>query len=131
MKPNGLPRHEKLKSRSDIDALFQRGQRFSVYPVLTWYRSAPADGKGGLEAGFSCSKKHFKKAVDRNRAKRLMREAWRLQKSTLLSFVQENGLQLQVFLIFLDKTLPDYETIYAAIGKSIQQLKKKTHEAAH
>jgi ribonuclease P protein component len=132
MKPNGLPRAQKLKSRSAIDALFRGGQRFSVFPVLTWYHWAPApSGKGGIEAGFSCSKKHFKKAVYRNRVKRLLREAWRLQKGELLGFAQENGLQLQVFLIFLDKSLPDYNTIYAAVGKSLQQLKKKHHEAAH
>jgi ribonuclease P protein component len=132
MKLNGLPRQQKLKSRSAIDALFRGGQRFSVYPVLTWYRwTASTEGKGGIEAGFSCSKKHFKKAVDRNRVKRLMREAWRLQKSELLLFAQEQNLKAEVFLIFLDKTLPAYETIYAAVGKSLLQLKKKQHEAAH
>ncbi|WP_165871561.1 ribonuclease P protein component [Flaviaesturariibacter flavus] len=131
MKPNGLPRRQKLKSRSAIDALFRGGQRFSVFPVLSWYRWAPAEGRdSGIGVGFSCSKKHFKKAVDRNRVKRLMREAWRLQKAELLAFATENGLKLEVFFIYIDKTLPEYETIFAAVGKSLRQLKKKYHETA-
>ncbi|RYZ22482.1 MAG: ribonuclease P protein component [Chitinophagaceae bacterium] len=131
MKQYGLPKSQKLKNKSAIDAVFAGGQRFSVFPVLTWYRATPAEGRAaGIQAGFSCSKKHFKKAVDRNRVKRLMREAWRLQKAEIQDFAAQNGLRLELFLIYLDKTLPEYDTIFAAVGKSLRQLKKKHHEAA-
>ncbi|RYY90439.1 MAG: ribonuclease P protein component [Chitinophagaceae bacterium] len=131
MKRYGLPATEKLKSRKAIDALFQGGQRFSVFPLLVWHRWAAQSAEPGLLAGFSCSKKHFKRAVDRNRIKRLMREAYRLQKPALLDALKDGAMRGELFFIFIDKTLPDFESIHAAMGKSLRQLQKKSHEAAH
>ncbi|GAB4091321.1 ribonuclease P protein component [Flaviaesturariibacter terrae] len=131
MKRYGLSRTEKLKSRKAIDALFREGRRFSVFPVLTWYRWT-AGGKGpALQAGFTCSKKHFKRAVDRNRVKRLLREAYRLQKPDFLDWATAQGLRGELFFVFIDKELPTLESLQAAVGKSLRTLQKKSHEAAH
>ncbi|GAA4324610.1 ribonuclease P protein component [Flaviaesturariibacter amylovorans] len=127
MKPNGLPKQARLKHRSAIDALFKGGQRFSVFPLLTWHRYLP-EGTDGLQAGFSCSKRHFKKAADRNRVKRLMREAYRLQAAGLREQVAETGGGLHLFFIYLDKQLPEYDAMYTAMGRALKQLKKKRHE---
>ncbi|MDB5243345.1 MAG: rnpA [Spirosoma sp.] len=129
MKPSGLPRHARLKSRTDIDELFAGGQRFSVFPLLLWHRTLPG-GPATLQAGFTCSKKHFKKAVDRNRVKRLMREAYRLQAASLRGRVAEGDAGLHLFFVFIDKQLPEYPAIFAAMGKALQQIKKKTYEGA-
>ena len=131
MKRFGLSTSEKLKSRKAIDALFRGGQRFSVFPVLVWHRWTATAEEPGLQAGFTCSKKHFKRAHDRNRVKRLLREAYRLQKPELLEWVRARGLHGELFFVYIDKTLPTFESIHTAVGKSLRQLQKKSHEAVH
>jgi len=127
MSANSLPAIQKLKSRKAIETLFRQGQRFPVFPVLIWHRWDKTE-KGGVQAGFACSKKHFKKAVDRNRIKRQMREAYRLQKAALMETAAEKQQEVQLFFVYTGKTLPEYADLYKAIGKSLRQLNAKVHE---
>lgn len=76
---NTFPKHERLCSRKAIEALFAGGNRaFSAFPLRVVYRHASE-----LQILVSVSKRHFKHAVDRNRAKRQIREAWRLNRDIL------------------------------------------------
>ena len=127
-KPFGFPNKEKLKSRKAIESLFASGHRFSVFPVMVWYKMAKHETGGSLHVGVSCSKKHFKKAVDRNRVKRLLREAYRLQKAELVEAVDNNSVKLEVFFVFIDKTLPTFPTIQASMKKCLASLQKKANE---
>jgi ribonuclease P protein component len=77
-----------------------------------------------LQATFSVSSKNFKKAVERNRIKRLMREAYRLQKSLLQNELEENQKNLAVFIIYTGNSLPEFENIFEKMGTAIQQLVK-------
>lgn len=70
---------EKLKSTRTIDLLFTEGKSVSKYPLRLVYVANP-NSEQKLQTGVSVSKKYFKKAVDRNRYKRLLREAYRLNK---------------------------------------------------
>jgi ribonuclease P protein component len=78
-----------------------------------------------LQAGFGAGARHFKKAVDRNRIKRLSREAYRLQKNPLLQRLEEKRLSLAVFFIYTGKELPDYGTVSDKIGVALQKLIKE------
>ena len=73
---------EKLKSRKVIESLFSNGHSFTVYPLKVLYK-IETDKEGILQAGVAVSTRQFKKAVDRNRIKRLMRESYRIQKNDL------------------------------------------------
>lgn len=72
------------------------------------------------------SNKNFKRAVDRNRIKRLAREAWRVQKSILEESLKNKTLS--VFLIYTQKELPDYKTIYDKTGLILKKLVKIINE---
>jgi ribonuclease P protein component len=68
--------------------------------------------------------KNFKKAVDRNRIKRIMREAYRLQKGFLKSELENEQKNLAVFIIYTSNTLPEFENIFEKMGSVLQQLQK-------
>lgn len=77
--PFTYPKSEKLKSRKTIDVLFSKGKSVSKYPLRLVYAEVP-DQVEVLKTGVSVSKKYFKKAVDRNYFKRVLRETYRLNK---------------------------------------------------
>ena len=78
-----------------------------------------------LQAGFGASRRNFKRAVDRNRIKRLSREGYRLQKEPLLRRLQEKGTSMDVFFIYTGKDLPAYTTVAEKIGVALQKLIKE------
>ena len=79
------PKSEKLKSRKTIDLLFSKGKTISKFPLRLVYVEVDLDVNEKIKFGVSVSKKHFKKAVDRNYFKRVLRECYRLNKNILLS----------------------------------------------
>jgi ribonuclease P protein component len=131
---------EKLKSRKRIERVFREGKSFSVFPYKVVFLLTAAPGPvsdpgkpqsipqaaAPLQAGFGASSRNFKKAVDRNRIKRLSREAYRLQKGPLLDQLTQQGRSLAVFFVFIGKELPDYQTVSAKIGVALQKLIKET-----
>ena len=119
-----LGKDERLKSRKAIDQLFKEGQRFSVPPFRVCYQFTAAE----LKFGITVPAKNFKKAVDRNRVKRLAREAWRLQKNELQQVLPEKNKGLNVFLIYTAKELPDYSLIEAKISIVLKKFLKLVNE---
>lgn len=77
------PRTEKLKSKTTIDLLFASGKSVAKYPLRLVYVPLPNGEDSAIKMGVSVSKKYFKKAVDRNYYKRLLRETYRLNKNLL------------------------------------------------
>ena len=73
---------EKLKSKKLIDQLFTEGKSVSAFPLRLVYMPTTFEDEVPVKTGVSVSKRNFKKAVDRNRIKRLMRESYRLNKAT-------------------------------------------------
>ena len=85
-------------------------------------------GTAGLQAGFAVSSKHFKKAVDRNRIKRLLRETYRLQKHELAGNLEKQQKQLAVFFIYLGNELPEYQPLFERTGAVLKRLIKMINE---
>ena len=120
-------KEEKLKSRKAIEQLFSGGRSFSNFPFrVLWSFNEPSTAS--LQTGFAVSSKHFKKAVDRNRVKRLMREAYRLQKSELQDQLKQQQKHLTVFFIYVGNELPEYQFIFDKTGNVLSRLLKITDE---
>ena len=77
------PKNEKLKSKITIGLLFSEGKSVSKYPLRLVYHSGALGDEQPLKVGVSVSKKYFKKAVDRNYFKRVLRETYRLNQHLL------------------------------------------------
>jgi len=119
---NTYPKHEKLKSKTTIDLLFSEGKSVSKYPLRLVYVPTVLENEARIKFGVSVSKKYFKKAVDRNYFKRVLRETYRLNKQILL----ENMEQPYAFMFF-------YQTkdklSYSEINEKTIQLFHKFVEA--
>ncbi len=108
------PRKEKLKQKREIDLLFEKGKWLSQGNLriisLDLEKKPQEDfSLNNQKFGVSVSKKYFKKAVDRNRIKRLLREVYRLNKEVYLEYF---GTQTLAMFFWVSKEKPtDYKTL--------------------
>ncbi len=118
MKKNTFRKQERLCSKKHIEELFAGdSQSFTAYPLRVVFASMEGTEESTQDNFFkvliSVSKRHFKHAVSRNRIKRLIREAWRLNKHILTESVGTQRLML-AFIWMSDKTA-DYATITSSV----------------
>jgi ribonuclease P protein component len=113
---------ERLKSRKVIGSLFKEKQSVGSFPLRFFYVKSLAEDCFTMQSAFSVSKKHFKKAVDRNRLKRLMRECLRLNKERLLLFLDEKGIKIAGMWVYLGTEIIDYQEMNKALIKCINKL---------
>jgi ribonuclease P protein component len=125
LKRYGFGRKEKLKSRKQIEELFLNGKNFSVYPLRVTYQFLPSE-ETVVQVGVTAGKKYFKKAVDRNRIKRLIREAYRLQKNDLVETLKQKRQKGFLFFVYTDKTIASFSVITGAMSKALKRLEKIT-----
>lgn len=123
-----LGKESKLKSRNIIQQLFSEGKHILVYPLKAVYIFG--NEKHHLQAGVSASKRNFKKAVDRNRIKRLIRETYRLQKPKLESYLIQNKQNLSIFFMYIGKEMPEYDQLMESTEKIIKRMVKISEEIA-
>jgi len=125
-KPYSLGKSERLKSRKQIDQLFEKGKKITLFPFRILYQQEAVGGI--LKAGFTVSSKNFPRAVDRNRIKRLMRESYRIQKKGLEEVVLKNDCSLDLFFIYTGREIPGHEEILTSFRKLTDKLLKVLNE---
>lgn len=117
-----LGKEERLKSRKQIDLLFKQGASFNAGVLKVFHQLHEQERAEPLQFGVGAGTRYFKKAVHRNRIKRLVREAWRLQKEALKEQLLLNGKMIDVFFIFTGRELPDHELIAEKTKMAITKL---------
>ena len=120
-------KEERLCSKKIIDRLFAEGDSFLSFPLKVVFVSAGLNTAFPVQVGFSVGKKNFKRAIKRNRIKRLIREAYRLNKHEL--YGQLNDQKLAVFFIYIGKEIPKYPSIEKAMKKALLTIPKKLEES--
>jgi ribonuclease P protein component len=116
-----LPKSEKLHSFGAIRRLFTEGRGGFVYPFRYVIYAEEAE-ETSAEILFSTPKKFLKRANKRNKVRRRMREAYRLNKELLLSSNEKR--MMQIALIYSSKEVVDYKTIENATQRILETLAK-------
>jgi len=123
-------KEEKLKSRKLTEQLFRQGRSFSIFPLKVFFMPVGGQLDFPVKAGMGTSSRNFKKATDRNRVKRLLREAYRVEKAVLTDYAKANQKQVAIFFLYIDKSLPEYMVIKSKMAIAIGKLIKQLHEMA-
>lgn len=114
-----FPKKEKLKSKKLIESLFTEGKAVSKYPFKLVYLKTEFTEEVKIQAGVSVPKRNFKRAVDRNRIKRLMRESYRLNKHLIFNNIE---VSYAFMFLYLGKDIPKN---YDEVNKSMMKLMQK------
>jgi ribonuclease P protein component len=119
-------RAEKLKSRKLLEQLFANGKSFLVFPIKVFYLPITDGATVSLvQAGVGTSSRNFKHAADRNRIKRLIREAYRLNKLPLHEFLTTQQKKVAVFFLYIDKALPQDNIVQQKMPLVLDKLMKQ------
>jgi len=103
---------EKLKSQKLIEQLFLEGKSVTVFPLRLMYLPISQRDGTKIKASVSVSRKNFKKAVDRNRIKRLLREAYRLNK---LEYFNNIKAPYALMILYIGKKEMDFDAVNAKL----------------
>lgn len=112
---------EKLKSKKCIEQLFLEGQSVSAYPLRLVYLQMSFNDNTIVKTGVSVSKRNFKKAVDRNRIKRLLRESYRLNKATYFNNITTQYAFMILYIGNDKPTLNQIETRMKLVFKKFNE----------
>lgn len=118
-----FPKTEKLCSDKLIDRLFTEGNReIGSFPVRLVYLQVSTEEISGINILVSVSKRHFKRAVKRNRVKRQLREYYRLNNQKLKSMLAANNQGLLLALIYTDGKLWSTEKLNKRLDSAFEKL---------
>lgn len=109
----GLPKEQRLFKKKDIEQLFGKGKGFNLYPFRVVVYAHPSENDEPSIPRFlvSVSKKRFHHAVKRNRIKRIVREAWRKNKSQIIVKCEEHKITFDFALVYTATVILSYEEI--------------------
>lgn len=114
---------ERLSGKLSTDRLFEAGKGFIAYPLRFVYYQSEAAEKAKVRILISVPKKKIRHAVDRNRIKRLIREAYRLNKQLLTDVLESDANCLHLGIIYLSNEPANYGVIEEKMIAALQKLR--------
>lgn len=128
-----LSRHERLRSRKWMERLRNQGVAVKAPSLILVFLPVDQEAFPLAKASvmFSVSKRIYKRAVDRNRVKRLMRESFRKQKEIMHPVMLNCQKHCLMQFIFTGKQLPEYTYVYSRISELLKRMLKQLSAQAH
>jgi ribonuclease P protein component len=126
---------DKLKSRKQTQYLFSTGQAINVFPIRLIYTIEPIESTAAnlsltsvLQAGVGAPSRTFRKAVQRNRVKRLLREAYRLEKPNFISQAALDNKRVNLFFLYTDALVLTQVEIQGKLKEALSILVTKLNK---
>ena len=113
---------ERLQSKKVIDLLFEKGSSFAQGAIRTIWLNSEHKSDFPVQVLMAVPKKNIPRAVDRNKLKRRMREAYRKHKGLLYKSLEGSDRKLAVALVYTGAEIMDYSDIEEKIILSLQRL---------
>jgi ribonuclease P protein component len=127
---------DKLKSRKQTQHLFSTGQAINVFPIRLIYTIEPIESTAAnlsltsvLQAGVGAPSRTFRKAVQRNRVKRLLREAYRLEKPNFISQAALDNKRVNLFFLYTDALVLTQVEIQGKLKEALALLVTKLNKS--
>jgi len=127
---------DKLKSRKQTQHLFSTGQAINVFPIRLIYTIEPiatltenTSYTSLLQAGVGAPSRTFRKAVQRNRVKRLLREAYRLEKPNFISQAALDNKRVNLFFLYTDAIVLTQIQIQGKLKEALSILVSKLNKS--
>ena len=118
-------KEERISKQKEIDLLFNEGHSFIAYPLRVIYTEKPTTTEIPISILVSVPKRRFKRAVKRNRMKRIIRESYRLNKNELTEFLQTKEKGLFIAFLYVSNDIHPFTIIEASMKKALNSLKEK------
>jgi ribonuclease P protein component len=124
--PFTFQKKDKLKSRKQTQFLFAKGQSMNSFPIKLIY-TLEFNEPGSVQTGVGAPSRTFRKAVDRNRVKRLLREGYRLERPEFIASSVDalNKLRVNLFFLYTDATVISQKEIQEKIKQLLSRLSEK------
>ncbi len=134
-----LPKSERIYLKEAIKEVFAEGKSFVAYPFRIIYltksnESSQSHNKDSIiqaKMMVSVPKKYFKRAVDRNRVKRLIRENYRLNKHELIEVLKKEQCNTQIIFINVARELPSFKQCNKGMNKALTRIIKEISNEAN
>ncbi len=120
-------KEERLCSRKLLEKLLQNGSSFLLYPFrITSIPEIDSKATHPIQVAITVSKRRYKKATDRNRVKRLIREAFRKNKAEYLYKVfEQHNLKASILINYVSNEILTYQEIEKKLILCFNRLSKE------
>lgn len=118
-------KEERVTGNKRISTLFACGRSFLVYPFRIVFYEYEYTASEPVSVLVSIPKKRLKRATARNRMKRLVREAYRINKDLLLSHLLQSNHRIDIAFVYVKDELTGYDKVEKSVCKSLQEISNK------
>ena len=125
-----LSKEERLSRKKIIEVLYDKGASIKTPAIILVYHFTELPCEYPAQVMFAASKRIFKRAHDRNRVKRLLREAYRKQKHIVYTSLHERKTQAALLFIFTGRQLPNYAYAHGKISELLKRFNEELKKPA-